>query len=71
MIDGKVLLAKIIAVRARLREAIKAVNSPILEDALAEAAAFNYGQNEVIEAEYLLEQVKRIEKDAATGKLDS
>src|SRR5438128_2505227 len=63
------MLARIVAVRQMLREALAAVSSPMLEEALAEAASFNYEQNEVITAQALLEQVQRIQADASTGTL--
>jgi len=53
--------------RQKLRDAIAAVNSPMLEDALASAEAFSYTQNEVQPAQELLEQVHHIQADASTG----
>lgn len=67
VIKGQELLAQILATRQMLRDAIAAVNAVMLEDALAEAASFNYEQNEVYPAQELLENVKRIQRDAAAG----
>ena len=55
--------------RQKLRDALAAVNSLMLEEALASAEAFSYTQNEVQPAQELLEQVQHIQADASTGLL--